>query len=305
MPKDFDPTRLVDEWPLPGLSAVVRQKIKAQLLKAHADYLRTPIDPYGFIEPMQRAFGDVAGVLLEAKLLTVGLLRNQLRLFVVEAAIAGGWYAVAREEPLAELFLEYWGHPSAWEDFNGRLRNVFSAEIAEWSGKLLELEAGDSGDERLGNKVMLGAEIHGEVLASVDGTVVSIHGPGGPMTALWAQKGPRQIVLPSASIVGVSPSDKYVAWNGEGYVFRPTLESVLADDRLMLRWPSTVNCPAAARKMEQYLAAKGVGLTDFASTVGTTDRTLRRFRRTGKVRRAIFESIAKAMKTTKEDLLRS
>jgi plasmid maintenance system antidote protein VapI len=56
--------------------------------------------------------------------------------------------------------------------------------------------------------------------------------------------------------------------------------------------------------METYLNAKGIGQTDFASTIGTTDRTLRSFRRTGKVRRDMFESIAKAMGTTKEALLR-
>jgi hypothetical protein len=70
------------------------------------------------------------------------------------------------------------------------------------------------------------------------------------------------------------------------------------------RLRATVNSPIAARKMEIYLNAKCIGQTDFASTVGTTDRTLRSFRKTGKVRRDIFESIANAMGTTKEALLR-
>jgi len=68
--------------------------------------------------------------------------------------------------------------------------------------------------------------------------------------------------------------------------------------------PSTIASPKAARKLEDYLNAKGIGLTDFASRAQTTDRTLRSFRKTGKVRRNIFASIAKAMGTTTEDLLK-
>jgi hypothetical protein len=70
------------------------------------------------------------------------------------------------------------------------------------------------------------------------------------------------------------------------------------------RLRATVNSSIAARRMETYLNAKGIGQTDFASTVGTTDRTLRSFRRTGKIRRDILESIAIHMGTTKEALLR-
>jgi hypothetical protein len=70
------------------------------------------------------------------------------------------------------------------------------------------------------------------------------------------------------------------------------------------RLRSTVNSPLAARKMEAYLESKAIGLTEFATRVGTTDRTLRAFRRTGRVRRDIFESIAKQMGTTKEELLK-
>jgi len=74
--------------------------------------------------------------------------------------------------------------------------------------------------------------------------------------------------------------------------------------RPQTRMPGTVTNPSAARKMEAYLEAKGIGLTDFATSVGTTDRTLRSFRRTGKVRRNIFDSIAQQMGTTKEELLK-
>ncbi|MFI5116228.1 MAG: hypothetical protein ACHP8B_05960 [Terriglobales bacterium] len=65
-----------------------------------------------------------------------------------------------------------------------------------------------------------------------------------------------------------------------------------------------VTSPKAARKLEEYLATEGIGLTEFAIRAQTTDRTLRSFRKTGKVRRDIFEDIARAMGTTKDDLLK-
>jgi hypothetical protein len=70
------------------------------------------------------------------------------------------------------------------------------------------------------------------------------------------------------------------------------------------RLRATIDSPSAAKRMETYLESHGIGQTQFAVQVGTTDRTLRTFRKTGKVRRDIFESIAKAMGTTKEVLLK-
>jgi len=70
------------------------------------------------------------------------------------------------------------------------------------------------------------------------------------------------------------------------------------------RLMATIQSPTAARRMEAYLRCCGIGQTEFANRVGTTDRTLRTFRKTGKVRRDIFEAIAKAMGTTKEALLK-
>jgi hypothetical protein len=70
------------------------------------------------------------------------------------------------------------------------------------------------------------------------------------------------------------------------------------------RLSATVTCPAAARKLESYLRANAIGLTEFATKAQTTDRTLRTFRRTGNVRRDIFDNIAKAMGLTKEKLLK-
>ena len=70
------------------------------------------------------------------------------------------------------------------------------------------------------------------------------------------------------------------------------------------RMSATVHSPSAARKMEAHLATKGIGLTDFASTAGTTDRTLRSFRKTGNIRRSILAGIASAMGTSMENLLK-
>ena len=133
-----DPTRWVDEWPLPGLSETDRTRIKAALFKAHAGYLRAPMDSLGYIEAMQQSFSEIAAVLFNSALLTVPILENQLRLFVVEAAVAGGWRSVPDNEVRVEIFAGYFGHSTTWEDFNGRLHMLFSAEISEWHGKLLE-----------------------------------------------------------------------------------------------------------------------------------------------------------------------
>jgi hypothetical protein len=70
------------------------------------------------------------------------------------------------------------------------------------------------------------------------------------------------------------------------------------------RLPSTITSLSAARKVEAYIGQNCIGLTEFATRAGTTDRTLRTFRKTGKIRLSIFEEIAKAMGTTKESLLK-
>lgn len=84
-----------------------------------------------------------------------------------------------------------------------------------------------------------------------------------------------------------------------------TPEPSAAKEKPRKRLSATIHCPAAARKMETYLEVHGIGLTEFATKVGTTDRTLRSFRKTGKIKRDIFEEIAKAMGMTKESLLKA
>ena len=57
--------------------------------------------------------------------------------------------------------------------------------------------------------------------------------------------------------------------------------------------------------MEQYLESHTLSQTQFALLVPTTDRTIRRFRAMGKIRRDLFVAIAKAMGTTPEALMKS
>jgi hypothetical protein len=69
------------------------------------------------------------------------------------------------------------------------------------------------------------------------------------------------------------------------------------------RLQSAISSPSAARRMEAYLESNPMKRTAFAVQAQTTDRTLRSFRKTGKVRRDIFENIARAMGITPEALL--
>jgi len=151
MSVEIDPTRYVDEWPLPGLSAVHRTKIKADLLKAHAAFLRSNrFDVYSYVAPMQQAFNGIASVLFDANLLTEEILNNQVRLFVIESANAGKWlyFASTSDAGRIEIFPGYLGDKDVWGRFNKTLYMLFKAEIAEWTSKLLEREASESDGAR-------------------------------------------------------------------------------------------------------------------------------------------------------------
>jgi hypothetical protein len=70
------------------------------------------------------------------------------------------------------------------------------------------------------------------------------------------------------------------------------------------RSPGTIQSWIAVSRMDAYIDAKGLGQTEFAGLARTTDRTIRSFRKTGKVRRDIFDQIAKAMGITREELIK-
>ena len=70
------------------------------------------------------------------------------------------------------------------------------------------------------------------------------------------------------------------------------------------RMSATIHSPSAARKMEVHMNARGLNQTEFAVQAGTTDKTIRKFRQTGDVKRSILEGIADAMGTSKQELLK-
>lgn len=55
--------------------------------------------------------------------------------------------------------------------------------------------------------------------------------------------------------------------------------------------------------MVDFMNANGLSQPKFADMANTTDRTIRSFGKTGKVRKDIFRDIAAAMDATVEDLL--
>jgi hypothetical protein len=69
------------------------------------------------------------------------------------------------------------------------------------------------------------------------------------------------------------------------------------------RMPGVIYAPQAAKRMEDFIKNAGMKQADFAGHAQTTERTLLRFRRSGKVRSAILDGIANAMRISREDLL--
>lgn len=68
------------------------------------------------------------------------------------------------------------------------------------------------------------------------------------------------------------------------------------------RLTGIVDSPVAASRTESHLRKKNILQRDFAIAVGCNERTLRRFRRNGKIRRDLLVSIAREMGLTLEQL---
>lgn len=71
-----------------------------------------------------------------------------------------------------------------------------------------------------------------------------------------------------------------------------------------VRFRDSIESRSAARKMEAYISKRGMGMTVFANQAGTTDRTLRKFRKTGRLKKSIFADVAETMGETVDSLLR-
>ena len=70
------------------------------------------------------------------------------------------------------------------------------------------------------------------------------------------------------------------------------------------RSPGSVNSRIAAMRMRKYCEDNGLKQTEFATLAGTTDRTIRRFHKTGKVSKTVLMGIATQMGISREELLR-
>ncbi|MGO8950277.1 MAG: hypothetical protein ACLQUY_21985 [Ktedonobacterales bacterium] len=66
----------VDDWPLPGVTSDDRQRIKIELLRADAEFWRSPDTHLAPLITMRRAFDGIARVLSVAGVLTESLLRK-------------------------------------------------------------------------------------------------------------------------------------------------------------------------------------------------------------------------------------
>ncbi len=135
-----DPVRWVDAWHLPGLNENIRNKIKAQLLRAHAAFLRSSDreDILAHAPYMQLAFHAVAEILLQAKILTTETLGESLPELIWDAAISGGWWTRAGETQ-TDQFTDRFGHYWVNSDWGSSFARLFVAEISEWRARLLDI----------------------------------------------------------------------------------------------------------------------------------------------------------------------
>jgi hypothetical protein len=160
-----DPTKWVDDWPLPGLRDSDRTKIKSQLLKAHAVAVELYRKDVFKAAPaaMNMAFTGVAKILHESRLLTPEILDTQLPLFIIDAARAGRWMFLDRWrdredrgeslEVRTEIIPGYFGPPDLWSSYRNPEahglweRSIFEAETAHWKSELLDVEIASASPE--------------------------------------------------------------------------------------------------------------------------------------------------------------
>ena len=67
--------------------------------------------------------------------------------------------------------------------------------------------------------------------------------------------------------------------------------------------PRSIESLTAAQIVRRHFDEQSLNQLQFAESLGMTDRTLRKFLKTGKLRRSNFDEMAKRMKTTPENLL--
>lgn len=70
------------------------------------------------------------------------------------------------------------------------------------------------------------------------------------------------------------------------------------------RMPSTVHSPVAVRRIEEFMAKKGLSPTEFAELAKTTYKTIRKILKTAIISRSMLDDIAKPLGITREELLK-
>jgi hypothetical protein len=187
------------------------------------------------------------------------------------------------------------------------------------------------------NRIPFGAAIYGTVTETVSQgrRAILIHGDGGPFASIFVKRGAFESVLPSAKILGIPAGPVFVAWDGVNYEIRQSLREIQADDNLTLvgslggsetepvlpsnsvtppapnsvqqisspRIGCSVYSPAAVRRINAFIDKSGFSLTEFANLVNTTDRTMRKIRRTAKIKRTQLDDIARVLGISRAELI--
>jgi hypothetical protein len=117
-------------------------------------------------------------------------------------------------------------------------------------------------------------------------------GPTGPVRTL------SEVVSLAGSSLVVDVATLVTAVSAFG------ISAALSTKPPRLRMSRSLGSPEALKVMTEYLQHSGLTDTLFGNQFATTDKTVRNFRSSGKVRRSTFEAMAKSMGLTSEQLLR-
>lgn len=116
--------------------------------------------------------------------------------------------------------------------------------------------------------------------------------------------GQRTWVVRSLSELAAIDGAK-LAIDAQAFGLAPRPGSMLALQGVVAkRLPRSIGTPAAVNAAVRYMEARGLTETQFGNQFQSTDRTVRSFRKSGKMRRSTFEAMAKSMGLSIEQLLR-
>ena len=146
------PIQWVDDWSVRGVTPEHRRAIQIELLRADAEFWRSPDTPGAHLATMRQAFDGIAIVLLVAGILSESLLRQQIPQLVWDAAIAAGWWRAASETPQA-IFPERLGHYWVWRDARTDWPRLFHDETEVWRVRLSAASARAAGARDLGPRL--------------------------------------------------------------------------------------------------------------------------------------------------------